>query len=1489
MRIVIDLQGCQLDAAPASSPAVALVNALASAAAQAGHTVIAALDGRQADSIDVLRGALKNLGDLLPPARVVTYTLPAGATANNWQRHAAREVRAGFFTALDADAVVLPLRPDGAYADALLDPVPGLINAVWLYRASGATSINGASADDAGNQGSKGSKGNTVGAARHVHLLPAALANAQLALGADEAAQATLAALGVNARQAAPDAGGAAVLFDAVHALAAAAQAAVCAGPRDAAQDAIPAGAQPPARPRLAYISPLPPEHSGIADYSAEVLAEIEQHYQIELVTTPGVTPDAALQRFPLRSVEWFDQHAGEFDRIVYHFGNSNMHKHMFGLLKRHPGVVVLHDFYLSGVLDNMERDGDQANAFMDALYASHGHSGLHYHSQHGRNPSIWQFPCNKEVLDHAAGVIVHSDFSKRLAEQWYGPGAADGWRTLPLLRGQGADNHPGESRRAARQALGVADDEYIVSTFGMLGSTKLNDRLLEAFLASNLAQDATCRLVFVGANDPGPYGFELQKRIADSGLGHRIRITGFASAADYAHWLAASDTSVQLRTKTRGETSASVLDCLLHGVPTIINAHGASADLPADVLVKLQDDFTTDDMVQALESLHGSSARRAQLAQAARAFIRAEHSPAHVGCLYVDAIEHFARRSGPAAYRNMVSALAAPSAPRPPSQAALLEAAAAIAHNRAQAGQGRRQLLVDISALVQADFKTGIQRVVRSILLALLKNPPAGYRVEPVYSQGMMRPYRYARRFTSGMLGGQFAPQAADYGKTLEDAPVDSGAGDMFLGLDLAANSNMQNEALLLDMRRRGVAIWFVVYDLLPLLRPDCFTYGTDKHYGDYIKSMTTVVDGIASISRAVSDEVAEWLATHPNRRAAPVQLGYFHLGADIDASAPSAGLPANADKVMQAVQAAPTLLMVGTLEPRKGHSQALSAFELLWQQGVDVNLVIVGKNGWLVEQLVKRLENHPQREQKLFWLPGVSDEMLVKLYDSCSALLAPSEGEGFGLPLIEAAQKKLPIIARGIPVFREVAGEHAYYFDGKEPQALASAISQWLDLYRAGNAPPSSNMPWLTWEQSAQQLMDVTVHGKHHGSHEVGDVAPQLLVDVSAVARDDLKTGIQRVVRAQLSELLRTRTTAYHVFPVYLTDEGGRWHYRYARRYIHQMLGTDSHGVIDEEVKVAAGDVFYSPDFFPRAVIEAARSGVYERWRAQGVRVHFLIHDILPVLRPEFFPPRTDHEFGQWLSTVSANADRLICISGAVAEETRSWLRQAAPQAALPPMAVVHHGADITASAPSKGLPDDAGAVLASLAAAPSFLMVGTIEPRKGHLQALDAFEQLWAAGAAGADARLVIVGGEGWKGLPDGQRRTIPAIIQRLSGHPELGKRLHWLRGISDEYLDQVYGASACLLVPSEGEGFGLPLIEAARHGLPLIARDIPVFREVAQEHALYFSGNDGAQLAAAVREWLRLKEAGQVACSSGMPWQTWAQNVAVLTETLFPKAA
>ena len=76
--------------------------------------------------------------------------------------------------------------------------------------------------------------------------------------------------------------------------------------------------------------------------------------------------------------------------------------------------------------------------------------------------------------------------------------------------------------------------------------------------------------------------------------------------------------------------------------------------------------------------------------------------------------------------------------------------------------------------------------------------------------------------------------------------------------------------------------------------------------------------------------------------------------------------------------------------------------------------------------------------------------------------------------MPLIEAAQHGLPIIARDIPVFREVAQDGALYFTGDAPEALASVIEQWLLLKQASNIPDVKSIKWQNWEQSSKQLLD-------------------------------------------------------------------------------------------------------------------------------------------------------------------------------------------------------------------------------------------------------------------------------------------------------------------------------------------------------------------------------------------------------------------------------
>jgi len=818
-------------------------------------------------------------------------------------------------------------------------------------------------------------------------------------------------------------------------------------------------------RLRLAFVSPLPPERSGIADYSTDLLPELARHYDIDVILHQASMHDpwVAANATP-RSVSWFDAHAADYGRIVYQFGNSHYHEHMFALLARHPGVVVLHDFFLSGPVHHCDQAGYPPGAFAKALYRSHGYAAIADEMHTGREAALWKYPCNKVVLDGAEGVIVHSRYAMQLADAWYGAGCAREWQYIPLMRVQ----PPVMDRSAARQRLGLANTDFLVCSLGHLGPSKLDDLLLDAWLDSPLSADPSCFLAYVGETHPGEYHEKLIRTMKGSSLGDRVSITGFAPRPLYEDYLAAADIAVQLRTLSRGETSASVLDCLAHGVPTIANANGSAAELPEDTLLMIQDEFSQAELVDALVQLQRDPHKRDQLSRCGSEYVRTVHSPAHAGRLYRKAIERFAVDSDHAHYRRLVRSVRDMVTATAPTRRDLIDVAASVSANRP--AKPPRQMLVDVTVLVRQDLKTGIERVSRAVLKALIDRPPEGYRVEPVYDAGGH--YAYARHFTLGLLGAA-VPE-------LHDAPIETGSGDVFLGLDLCQQWIPHNQRWFNDFRNRGASVFFLLYDLLPVLRPEVFPNSVQPTYTRWLHAVTQASDGIICISRAVADEVIGWLESGRLERTAPLRIGYFHLGADLAASLPSRGLELNAESTLQQVRARPSFLMVGTIEPRKGHAQALSAFERLWAAGVDVSLIIVGKEGWNLEQLTLRLRTHPERSKRLLWLEGVSDEMLLRLYESATALLAASEGEGFGLPLVEAAQHRLPIIARDLPVFREVAGEHAFYFIGNTADDLAAAISAWLSLRESGEAPSSEQMPWLTWAQSTAQLMDVIQNGR-------------------------------------------------------------------------------------------------------------------------------------------------------------------------------------------------------------------------------------------------------------------------------------------------------------------------------------------------------------------------------------------------------------------------
>jgi glycosyltransferase involved in cell wall biosynthesis len=793
-------------------------------------------------------------------------------------------------------------------------------------------------------------------------------------------------------------------------------------------------------------------------------------------------------------------------------------------------------------------------------------------------------------------------------------------------------------------------------------------------------------------------------------------------------------------------------------------------------------------------------------------------------------------------------------------SDTALADMALCVANNRQASTE--RQLFVDVSELCQHDAATGVQRVVRSYLAHLFQSPPAGFCIEPVYAT-LEDGYRYARRFTERFLGLDSEQPGDDW--------IEWQRGDVFFGLDLQHQVQLSNAQFYRELQLDGVTVKFLIYDLLPVQFPTLFPNEELKVLHEQWLTMIAKTDGAICISKATADLYDGWIKDFAIQQAATFHTSWVHIGGDINGATSSRGVPADAETILASLAKRPTFVCVSTLEPRKRQQQILESVNALWKEGLDVNLIFVGQQGWKVETLAEDIQHHGEYGKRLFWLKGISDEYLDRVYAASSCLIAASVDEGFGLSLIEAARHAVPIVARDIPVFREVAGDCAFYFDGESAHDLTSALKNWLDLYQSDSHPTSTELQWSTWQECTEKLKTALIEENYPRR--------QLLVDISTLVVEDAKTGIQRVVRNVLNEWLSNPPLGWRVEPVYATAEQP---YRYARQFTAQFLGDADDALTDDIIDYAPGDLFFALDLNHQT--PRIHKSFLQRMYSAGVDVKFLVYDLLPLQFPQFRDPqhRVHEVVAEWF-TVVCGLGGAVCISESVAGELKEWVQENKVERHRTfKIDWFHLGADVDVDVDTdnvqsrKETDTDQSDTLSRLAKDCSFLMVGTLEPRKGHEQVLDAFEMLWQSDLP---VNLVIVGKQGW---------MVEELADRIRTHSELNKRLFWLEGISDKYLEQVYKVSSSLIAASYGEGFGLPLIEAAQYELPIIARDIPVFREVAGSHAFYFDSESPKGLADVLKNWLALYNTHEHPTSVDMPWLTWKESVQQLNSVLFQES-
>jgi len=411
---------------------------------------------------------------------------------------------------------------------------------------------------------------------------------------------------------------------------------------------------------RVAWFSPLPPDTSGIAAYSAEVVPCLGERIGAVDLYSPRLPGTPA---HVLHPTEFGWRHRrSPYDLTVYHLGNSPAHDFMWGFLFRYPGLVVLHDaqIHQARALWLLRRLEPRLSDYLEEVRASHpgAPSDLGYLFAAGLGGDLFRlWPLVSLVLRASRLTAVHNArLAGSLAEAHPDAaitslemGTADplGDRTLP---------DDGESIRARYR---IPPDTLVVGAYGGITPEKRIPQLLTAVAALDPSRPVHVLLVGQRAGH-----YDVDADIVRLGLSTRVHIAGYVSNEALPAHLAAADLCWCLRWPSNGETSASWIRCLGAGRPTLITALAQLQDVPvlaADALDELGEDAAINavgiaidpldeagEVVAALTALVRQPHLRQALGKQARSYWEGRHTLPRMADAYARLMEEAATRPVP-------------------------------------------------------------------------------------------------------------------------------------------------------------------------------------------------------------------------------------------------------------------------------------------------------------------------------------------------------------------------------------------------------------------------------------------------------------------------------------------------------------------------------------------------------------------------------------------------------------------------------------------------------------------------------------------------------------------------------------------------------------------------------------------------------------------------------------------------------------------------
>ncbi len=293
--------------------------------------------------------------------------------------------------------------------------------------------------------------------------------------------------------------------------------------------------------------------------------------------------------------------------------------------------------------------------------------------------------------------------------------------------------------------------------------------------------------------------------------------------------------------------------------------------------------------------------------------------------------------------------------------------------------------------------------------------------------------------------------------------------ASTVLVDLEAAWNDPVPRDELLPELHRTGAGSAALVADVLPLLRPEWFDGVLLRDFDRFITGHLRHSELFLCISERTRLDLlqvaeAKGIDRELDARVVPLGSDIVQRARPTDDDAPSE-VPAPIERY---------LLMVGTIEPRKNQALALDVFDALADRHPDLGLVLVGKRGWKVDDLIERIEQHPSIERRVLWLEEVDDARLGRLYRDAFLSLTPARYEGLGMTVTEAMQFGTPVIASTEGALPEAGGDAAEYAGPDDVTGWVQLIERHLDdpaHHDAAVARARAHRPH-SWDESADAV---------------------------------------------------------------------------------------------------------------------------------------------------------------------------------------------------------------------------------------------------------------------------------------------------------------------------------------------------------------------------------------------------------------------------------